>query len=252
MAPIDFEKELRKKLRSRELKPSEQAWDRISDRIREKNPGSRRGPGLWMGLAAACAALLLGYFWFRDTPEVLLKDPVVGTPNQQVSNPPSEINPEAGLEVNTGQADTQVTGTALEQDGEITTPEMRQAVASQKEEVQWAQASETVEQPMDITGLIDKPVEQPEQEIAAVASPEMEEEQGVSDQELELLLQQAREQITSNSKRDTLSGVDPMQLLDRAEDELDLTFREQILEKLKTGINKVRTSVADRNNGGPK
>jgi len=36
--------------------------------------------------------------------------------------------------------------------------------------------------------------------------------------------------------------------LNEVEGELDISFREQIFESLKTGFLKVRTAVADRNN----
>jgi len=44
MAPVEFEKELKKRLRSRETRPSEEAWDRIADRLDAEDPGRRKKP----------------------------------------------------------------------------------------------------------------------------------------------------------------------------------------------------------------
>jgi hypothetical protein len=41
--------------------------------------------------------------------------------------------------------------------------------------------------------------------------------------------------------------VDPFILLAQAEDELDQTFREKIMEKVKSGVTRLRTAVAQNN-----
>ena len=68
----------------------------------------------------------------------------------------------------------------------------------------------------------------------------------IEDAEVDALLIRALEALEGrNPTRDT-TAVNPGTLLDEAESELDQTFREQILKKLKMGFGKVRTGVADR------
>jgi hypothetical protein len=68
----------------------------------------------------------------------------------------------------------------------------------------------------------------------------------VLEAEIEALLKNARESIGLQNDPEGLSPVDARALLDRAEDELDQTFREKIMEKLKSGVTRSRTSVANR------
>lgn len=250
MAPIDFEKELKDKLHSRELEPSEQAWERISARLEGSRPSKRRGPGLWIGLAAASIALLAGYLWMWDARVEPSPDPVVGTPEVEAppdpfASPPvpfQEIpsgkgdNPVADLESPPGRKEAGVEsapGMAVRQPSrERAEPAVASVGSGQQNGVSPGTA--------DLAGEIALPE-------ASAGAPGQQEAEGIRDREVDLLLMRAREAIALQDRRDTLSGVDPMALLDRAEDELDQTFRDQILEKLKTGISKVRTAVADRN-----
>ena len=63
---------------------------------------------------------------------------------------------------------------------------------------------------------------------------------------MDALLTQAM-QVADNKgiPTDTVT-VNPARLLGEVESELDESFREKVLKKLKTGYNKVRTAVADR------
>jgi hypothetical protein len=70
--------------------------------------------------------------------------------------------------------------------------------------------------------------------------------ESVSDAQIDSLLGEAMQALATEEGSANQSSVDPLMLLAQAEDELDLTFREQILEKLKTEYNKIRNSVADR------
>jgi hypothetical protein len=59
-------------------------------------------------------------------------------------------------------------------------------------------------------------------------------------------LYQALQGVKNRSNTNDTTALNPAVLLGEVESELDETFREQILKKLKMGFNKVRTGVAHR------
>ena len=70
----------------------------------------------------------------------------------------------------------------------------------------------------------------------------------ISNTEIDSLLRKAQDEILTDKIFNQEGKVDALALLNEVEGELDISFREQIFESLKTGFLKVRTAVADRNN----
>ena len=71
-------------------------------------------------------------------------------------------------------------------------------------------------------------------------------EDGRDDAEVDALLAEALQGVENKGVPKDTTSLNPAALLGEVESELDQTFREQILKKLKTGFSKVRTGVADR------
>lgn len=69
----------------------------------------------------------------------------------------------------------------------------------------------------------------------------------VTDKEIEELIEKAQREIATEKILNT-KKVDPMVLLSEIESDLDETFKERVFEALKTGFQKVKTAVAERNN----
>jgi len=248
MAPIDFEKELQERMRSREVKPSPEAWDRISARLDEEAPVASRKPRLWIGLAAASVLVLLGFLFLRKPAEALpLLDPVVESPNTEIPVQDPARQPE---EVITGPSEDQAGSLAgvktdpqdLEEDGNVRA-ENRDAYDNQPEvaAIRNPGVSKQEEIPQRSVAVATAEVPSPTRQHPSDPQPVQAQED-----EIEALLNQARESITLQMDKDTVRSVDAMALLDRVEEELDQTFREKIMDKLKTGVNKLRTAVAER------
>jgi UDP-N-acetylglucosamine pyrophosphorylase len=70
----------------------------------------------------------------------------------------------------------------------------------------------------------------------------------VSEAEVDSLLRAAQFDILKEKVFQDNGKVDAMALLSEVETELDQTFRDKIFTKLKEGLFKARTAVADRNN----
>jgi len=59
MAPINFENNMKDKLDRRVLKPSVDAWDKLSERLENQDEKSNKKTYWWFGLAASVVGVLL-------------------------------------------------------------------------------------------------------------------------------------------------------------------------------------------------
>ena len=57
MEPNKFEKHIKKQLQEREIKPSPNAWDRLSEKLDADVPPSKKRGYLWYGIAASFIGL---------------------------------------------------------------------------------------------------------------------------------------------------------------------------------------------------
>lgn len=247
MAPVEFEKELRKRLRSREARPSEDAWGRIADRLDAEGPGRRRNPRWWIGLAAASVALLASLVFFWQQPEPLpVTGPVVETPGVQTPVP-EKIQQAQSLDLVPDSANAPV---ALIPEEEKPLPsdarQVSEPTAFQPTRSEGATASlgelSTVEDTGRIQELVTRELDAVHERVVAMENAK----ESVSDARINSLLLEAMQAIAAEEGAGNQFSVDPSTLLAQAEDELDQTFREQILEKLKTEYTRIRNSVAAR------
>ena len=246
MAPIDFEKELKDRLHARELQPGEHTWDRLEARLEDAAPGRRRRPAGWLVLAAASIALLMGFIWFVESEKDQITEP--GLPSPELVSPSEGTDMALPDSFEFPDADTGLAtapGQTVEAQQEATEePISRRPTAP---ESQWAATGEPAVGTVNEDGLAVPEPDAFSRRETGLVTEATEMNTGISEQEIDSLLKRAQESIALQRQTDTISGVDATALLNRAEDELDQTFRDQILEKLKTGIDKVRTAVADRN-----
>ena len=247
MAPIDFEKELQERMRSRERKPSPDTWERIEARLEKEGPVAKNKPGLWIGLAAASVIFLLGFLLLREAPEefpsieTVVESPEVDTPVED----PVRTAGDRLLDVS-DRKDTEL--------AEVETNRPTRDVSSEQ-----APAVSVYDKQPEVTEMMD-PGDSSERELLVTleplkdtqavsqkeVTPSEQESERVREEEIEALLGRASRAIALQKRKDSLGKVDAMALLDRAEDELDQTFREKIMTKLKSGVDKFKTAVADR------
>jgi hypothetical protein len=247
MAPVKFEKELKKRLRSREARPSEDAWDRIVERLDAEGPEHRRKPRWWIGLAAASIALLVSLVFFWEQPELLpVTDPLVETPEAQRVVPGNKQEVQSlDLVPERDQAPVSLAPETEKPDPseprEVSEPATFKAAGTQV-----ATASPGTLSPLEEAGgiqeLTTSPIDGAYQKVVAMENSKA----SVGDAHIDSLLREAMQALATEEGSGNQSSVDPAILLAQAEDELDQTFREQILEKLKTEYTRIRNSVADR------
>ncbi len=249
----ELERLARQKFGSREIKPSERAWNEVAGRIeQQKKPRSRFR--LWYAAAAILIGLVIGSLVLLNNPETAITtEEIVDSPSSidvpaetktPLELPPKEekISPVVLAETEEQKEEPQVLRQDLKVSDEIS--DEKQQMASVAE----------AETPVEIRS--DIPL-QPEEEsmiaskVAEVVSQValLEQSDGsVSDAEVDSLLRQAQTELLKERIFRKDNSVDAMALLNEVEAELDQTFRDRIFERLKTGFIKVRTAVADRNN----
>jgi len=250
MAPVDFEKELQDRLRSREVQPRKDSWDRIEARLETEIPARKTGSRKWTFLAAACVVFLLGYFLLQDSAvDVPVSEAVV---ESDPAVPEKGHIPELKKDTGASQSDSQkplvLTDTETQNSmGRKTRSDM---TVTSTDIAATGGESESLPQPdfsdralAGLTPGIQDALMIPDTE--RVAS-DTNLEDGRADAEVDALLVEALEVVESRSVPKDTTSLNPAALLGEVESELDQTFREQILTKLKTGFSKVRTAVADR------
>ncbi|MEJ2162449.1 MAG: hypothetical protein P8X60_03795 [Robiginitalea sp.] len=242
MAPIDFEKELRERIRSRKVKPDPQTWERLSSRLEEEGPAASLKPGRWIWMAAASVVLLMGIlFLWKPVEELPAPDAVVESPVTTPVRVSEQINPLPSERYEAQLADTEIDKPEQEfAGGEVPEPTVSTTP------VQIAEVSTSLQPETGGITPAKEPVEEKTAQSLAAAAPGDAPGENVRGDEIEALLKQAQDAIAMEKQQDSINTINAMVLLGLAEDELDQTFREKIMDKLKTGVDKFRTSVADR------
>ncbi len=244
-----LEKYIKEKLQTREIRPSEEAWNRIQE---ELVPTSK--PKVikfhWLAIAAGLfAALVLSIAYFNEqSPKEQLPIDVVETKIDETSKP---------LEVEGALQDKILKAAELaekNEEGMANTPigsheNDSNQVGSMVAVVFDKEVKKEISVPQSenrhaAKELIDKKLNEVLIEVALLEERNIE----VTNTEVDSLLFAAQRELLTNKVFQESGAVDATALLADVEDELDRTFRGHLFEKLKEGYFKVRTAVADRNN----
>jgi hypothetical protein len=249
MEPNKFENYIREQLQKREIKPSARAWEKVSNRL-DANEKPKYNRFFWTGIAAGFIGLLMVTTWyFNGMPSKSLPEMKSVTSQEKRSDAQDrEINGLRQIEqgkvhevlVNSenkaplvkykGQAKTTLPGRT-----ENTKPEKANAdVAFSGSQVALNGAADRIE--MKVAEVVAR-IEVIEKEKAMV----------MSDAEVDSLLLNAQRELMGEQLFLKTNTINPKTLLANVEEELDQSFRDQIFEKLKSGFEKVRTAVAQRN-----
>ncbi len=228
MAPVEFEKKIKEELEERRLQPSADSWDRVASQLKSSD---RKRTGYWpYAVAAALAVLFFSGLWMvRDTNtgqwagDVVVEEDTPSAVEDEKRPEQTDINsiaPELLSE----------SGNNIQQPEEKIIPETQQLVNT-----------EIV--PVDMDPLINEKL----LEVVAEVRILEEDRDSLTNAEVDLLLDQARQELLAEVNPRGNDTVDHQNLLTGVEMEIDKTFRDQVFEKLKQGFVKVRTAVASRN-----
>ncbi len=232
MEPSKFEKHIVEKLSSREINPSDAAWDRISKTLDNKQEVRKNKRVYWYAIAASFIGLLfVSFFVLNKNNEVFPEeDKIVASPSEEVKKVEEEIKIMDKEVITFEKEDRKIEVTNTESNTETFIND-------------WV---ETKENPQ-ISDSIEKVLDFKIYEVVAQVN-ELEKSKAISDAEVDSLLRKAQDEILLDKIFQKDKSVDAVSLLAEVENELDQSFRDQIFEKLKTGYFKIKTAVADRNN----
>ena len=254
MAPNKFENHLKETFDKRTLKPSADAWNRLSERLEATPKKKNNSSYWWLGLAASLIGVLLVTTFFIKKENVELNNPVeiVNTPKSTEKKPENNTNQEATkiaeeTSSTTNKSDSNNELPIQEQETQNLQPNNETVIANNK---------------ADLNEVLNKEIKTPLNEVPKALSFEAQKVQDVvaqiqtlkndnnevTDAEVEALLLAAQKEINQKRLYNAQGKVDAQLLLASVEAEIDQSFREKVFEALKDGLITVKSAVANRNN----
>ncbi len=240
-----FEKHIQEKLKGREIKPSPDAWKRISEQL-EMPETPKRKNYFWYGVAASIVGLILISILVFKGPETNSIPEV-----EIVDSPKKDIQSELEEEL-TPLEKTNETTIVLEDAPKKSSEAIQSEVVVQS--IEPKETSNDIEvkigdnDAMAKLSVSDARIDAKIAEMVAQVDAIEQDTSALTDAEVDSLLRMAQQELLTEKLFSDSGSVDAMALLSEVEEELDQSFRNQIFEKLNTGFLKVRTAVADRYN----
>ncbi|TXE06158.1 hypothetical protein FUA26_14355 [Seonamhaeicola algicola] len=257
MAPNNFDKHIKQALEKRSIQPSNEAWNKLSNRLEFTSNNSTKKGYVWFGLAASVAAILLVAFQFIKTDNInnsTIK--VVDTSKEENLKTTTNNKQNKGI-TNKFETNTAITkaapvvknNTPIANKIKKTEVPSTVVVASTQQPQLLPKEAETITRP---TKKLQEELtfeDQKVQQIVAKVKQLKTEKQQVTDAEIEALLQQAQQEIAFKKIYNESTGiVDANALLRDVEDDIERSFRTKVFDALKASYSTVKTAVANRNN----
>ena len=253
MAPIKFEENIKDKLDKRKLKPSPEAWSKLSMRMDATYEKRTNKNFWWLGLAASVVGILFVVSQF------LIDEPTIIDSLKIVDEP---VIIEDELEVESANQETIVLE-LNQKEVLVNSPKEEKASFKNKAEVNQPKFKENnviaqnnlspqiVEDDTVSPNSFLKEItfeEQKIQDVVAQVQALTEENKEVTDETIDALLFEAQREIDLNQLINKKTGmVDADLLLQDVEAEVDQSFRSKVFEALRNSYNSVKTAVANRN-----
>ena len=265
MAPIKFEEQLKEKLEKRSLQPSQDAWNRLSDRLDEAE-GKQSNKGFWwLGIAAAIVGVLLAITFVFKSNTNIIEPTIVDTEKEnvidteviqnkevlkenipQVAEQKDKVEPE---NIQQSHTKTQIDKTPLKtlvnkkQEAIIKEKETKTAVVANVNTTDVAKTN--IKREVKVLSFEDQKVK----DVVAQIQQLQEDNKEVTAEEIDALLEAAQKEITMQKLYDEATNkVDANALLQSVENDLEQSFRAKVFEAIKSGYESVKTAVAERNN----
>lgn len=254
MAPINFENNIKDKLDERMLKPSTDAWGKLSDRLDNQDKNNNKKPYWWLGLAASIVGVLFIVSQFLNNETKVNYAPKIADMPEVIQH--SETN---SIVVENDKVLNNIEGVQVKTEIETTKKvEAKKLVDTKKEQELVATVNERTIVSKEKTNSIatselpKKDVtfeEQKIQDVIAQVQYMKDKNKVITDADIEVLLEEAQKEIKRNRLYNETTGVvDANALLQDVEAELNQSFRSKVFEALKSSYNSVKTAVAQRNN----
>ena len=240
MAPNKIDQQFKHQLETRQLQPSNQAWEKLSAQLESHQKNKKRVFLQWLSVAALLIVALTvgGAFVFKRLQPADMPI-IVDTPNYNVE-PSKEIITNTPVE----SIDAVSTTTFNEKNTiEDLSSEEKQPLTTK---VETTQITENKETSIEFSQSFE---DQKVNEVMVSITEIQNQNNEVTEQEIELLLKEAQRDILMNKiYNEQTKKVNASALLAQVEGELNQSFRDKVFEALKASFITVKTAVADRKN----
>ena len=233
MEPNNIENQIREKLNSREIQPSAQAWDRLDAMLtvaEEKKTKRSFFSFKFIGIAASVLVFVtLGLFYFNQKNTAIeTQNTVVETENGSKEIPDSKF---------------QIPNIENKQNNEVAVSDEKMTTHNPKPETRNSQP--TSNEVSIITqnqeeAIVNQEIVSPKQEVKTIKKTSM-----VDVDELLASVEKDRKKETKVSKSNI--NIDAKSLLSEVDTELDMTFRQRVLNTVNKNYKSVKEAVANRN-----
>ncbi|WP_034043450.1 hypothetical protein [Wocania ichthyoenteri] len=250
MAPNKFEKNIKDKLEKRTIKPSADAWSKLSNRLENQEEKRSNKSFWWLGIAASIIGVLLVITQvFKnesveqitpqivDTPEVVKQDEIHKIASESIEEVLEEIKLKEDKQSIQIQKKSIIIKPNLTKEKNLIAKE--KPIQSIKENT--VESVKIVSEKLTLE-------EQKIQEVIAQVKTIKDGENQVTENEIEALLAEAQKDIKlKRLYNKSTKKVDALALLQDVEYELDQSFRDKVFKALKENFITVKTAVAQRN-----
>ncbi|ULC59228.1 hypothetical protein MBM09_15140 [Flaviramulus sp. BrNp1-15] len=257
MAPLKYEEQLKNKLEKRTLQPSENAWEKLSNRLDEESGKKNNKSFWWLGIAASVVGILFVATQLWNTNSSTEVTPKVVTT-------PETIQEEETIKivldnVNKNHITDKEEVKKIDKNDIVKTQNIKKVLPNKPLNENQIVSSNTDEN-LNIITPEEKTTDLPQnntltfeeqkiQDVVAQVKELKNTNNEVTDADIDALLLEAQKEIKLNRLYNETTGiVDANALLQDVEEELDLSFRSKVFEAIKSSYNSVKTAVANRNN----
>jgi len=245
-----LEKHIKEKLEERRLSPTIDAWEQVASSL-DSGIEKRNKKSNWYAIAASLIGLLIVSALYFNTDneskqslQVVDVDTTVDD-NLEVLKKPEVID--SNIIKESEAIAQQENNIAIKKDNFSEEKLSKKAVelaVNQKT----TRVNRQLKEVLVITIPQDLIIEEKVNEVLATVLHLERESIQITDAEVDSLLRAVQFDILKEKMFQDNGKVDAMALLIEVEDEIDQSFREKIFKKLKDGLFKARTAIANRNN----
>jgi len=264
MAPIKLEEQIKQKLEAREIKPSQDSWNRLNDKLDTDSKGEKNTYWFFGIAASIVGVILVSSIFFKDEMNSSNLETIVDIEKTELDfemeNISTKETSETLIENNrlkVAELEDQLAESEPSQsnsDHLLTERDLKILEDNKAEDLISANNTpnsldiENKNQTTEATNRLTK-IDLKVMEVVATIKNMKQRNGEVTDSEIDSLLKQAEKNILKQRIFEEFTRtVDAETLLQDVEDELDESFRAKVFDALKSGYEKVKTAVADRNN----
>lgn len=248
MEPNKLENQIKEKLNSREIKPSVQAWDRLDAMLSVAEQKKTKRPFGFLFIAASIMVLLTAgiFFFIQNGAKIQPKNDVVTTETKDTIQKPANVMPSL-----TAEQKQVVFSTETQNPKSQTTSNNKQRVSinNQKTPNNQSQTNNPLinrDKKIEFQNSSDVALKELPKIIDSKQTFVMNKEISTkSDEALLSDLDKVAKQTTNNKLE---VKVDAKSLLSQVDGELELTFREKVINRVSKNYKEVKVALANRNN----